>query len=162
LKSSLDNEKQRVSELLSIIKVGGSFQYETFCHILRKRSGGWQGYLAEMLHPSLDNLFVKRTFWLIKLSADFLFLRQPFVIPNLSRQLNLTKDDLASIIQQNCQIREQIIHCFVKYYRRNSYKPAHYDPRYAFIALLDSFDGPFMQIYADLAQVIKGRLFGKK
>lgn len=106
------------------LKGRGSFEYETFCHILRKRTGGWQGYVAEMLHASIDVDLLKQVFWLVKLAADFLFLRCPFIVPNLARQLGLTtgqqQDELKGIIQQNCQIREQIIHCFLKYYRNGA------------------------------------------
>ena len=135
------------------------------------------GYLGEILHIQVDTLTIKSIFWLMKIASDYLFLRQPFIVPNLARHLTLTKDDLRLIVQQNCQIREQIIHCFIKYYRRNKLMPSNqkeklssrinfrhrtfqssYQPHAHFVALLDSFDGPFMQIYSDLTSLVKQRL----
>ena len=130
--------------LSAIFSDTGSFEYETFCQLLRKRNGAWQakdfnfrwevvnqnvikfseGYLAELLHVQVDSSTVKAIFWLMKIAADYLFLRQPFIVPNLAKHLMLSKDDFRSIIQQNCQIREQIIHCFIKYYRRNKHMPS--------------------------------------
>ena len=82
------------------------------------------GYLGEILHVQVETSSIKAIFWLMKIASDYLFLRQPFIVPNLARHLSLTKDDLRLIVQQNCQIREQIIHCFIKHYRRNKLMPS--------------------------------------
>ena len=48
--------KSRVSETLKILKIktadlvrGSTTDYENFLRALRKRNGGWQGYLAEIM-----------------------------------------------------------------------------------------------------------------
>ena len=90
-----------------------------------------QGYLAELLvveRGGVDVDVIRRIFWMIKVTADFCFLRQPFIVPNLIRLLKLTKDDLAAILNQNCHIREQVMHCFLKYIRRGHFTPGSRDP----------------------------------
>lgn len=93
--------------------------------MLRSRHGGWQGYIAELLDDTVAPIEVdllQNTFWIIKFIADWIFLKDAQSWLVLARLMKLPKYDLRRTVRENCQVREQIMHGFLMYYKRRRFK----------------------------------------
>ena len=67
---------------------GTSPELKNGVNVLRSRHGGWQGYIAELLDDTVAPIeidLIKRTFWLIRFIADWIFLKDAQSWPGLQK-----------------------------------------------------------------------------
>jgi len=170
LKTSLDGDKDKSRILVSILEKHGVMGYENFIQILKKPNGGWQGYLAELLDISVGTEvhveIIKKSFWLIKFIGDFLFLKNSSLtsitnLGNLFRNLNLSDEQIKKVASTNCQIREQIIHCFILACKNTEIRVRREYPEEFFIDLIANFKRGNYQLYQEILDLIRQKVADK-